>query len=81
MARTRVLATKKIPCGRTEETKHMCCTRVHKWYNSYWVIIRLGRPDVALENKRKVVYAWERRCLFCGRRVRLGGHPFDKDAW
>ena len=59
----------------------MCCTRVHKWYNSYWIIIRLGRPDVALENKRKAVYAWERRCLFCGHRVQLGGHPFEKDAW
>lgn len=72
---------KKIPCGRTKENKHLCCTRTHKWYNSYWVIIRLGRPDVALENKRKAVYAWERRCLFCGHRVQLGGHPFEKDAW
>lgn len=72
---------RKIPCGRTEENKYLCCTRKHKWYNSYWVIIRLRRPDVALENEKKSVYAWEKRCLFCGHRIQLGGHPFERNAW
>ena len=80
MTRMRVFATKKIPCGRTEETKYMCCTRVHKWYNSYWVIVRLKRPRVLLEDNSKQVYAWEKRCLFCGHTIQLGGHPFEKDA-
>lgn len=80
-ARKRILITKKIPCGRTEETKHMCCTRAHKWYNSYWIIVRLKRPRVVLEDDNKRIYAWEKRCLFCGHVIQLGGHPFEKDAW
>lgn len=71
----------KIPCGRTKENKHLCCMRNHKWYNSYWRVIRLKRPDVVLEDKKKAVYAWERRCLVCGSRIQLGGHPFEREAW
>lgn len=71
----------RIPCGRTKEDKHLCCKRNHRWCNSYWVIVRLKRPDVMLENEHKVAYAWEKRCLFCGNRVQLGGHPFEKNVW
>lgn len=55
--------------------------RNHKWYNSYWRVIRLKRPDVVLEDKKKAVYVWERRCLVCGSRIQLGGHPFEREAW
>lgn len=72
---------KDIPCGRTKENKYLCCMRKHKWYNSYWVIKRLRNPDVALENEKQPVYAWEKRCLFCGHMVQLGGHPFERNHW
>lgn len=71
----------KIPCGRNEDDKYLCCKRIHKWYNTYWIIKRLEHPDVALPNGEKGRLVLERKCLFCGHRVQLGGHPFQKDGW
>lgn len=71
----------RIPCGRTKKDNYLCCLRNHKWYNSYWVITKLRWPDVVLENRKKLILTWERRCLICGSRIQLGGHPFEKDVW
>lgn len=47
----------KIPCGRTEEDKHLCCRRKHKWYNTKLKIenIRLCKNPIKRNDKEKKV--------------------------
>lgn len=56
----------KIPCGRTQKNKYLCCTRKHCWYNTYWVVRKLGKQK----------FCWVRKCLFCHCIVELGTSPF-----
>ena len=39
-----------LPCGRLTADRHLCCTRKHHWWNTYWV---------------KMSFGWELRYLFC----------------
>lgn len=58
---------KKIPCGRIEEDKFLCCMREHHWYNSYWIPRRI---------KGTFKFTLERKCLFCGNIIEGKTHFF-----
>lgn len=61
----------KIPCGRTEEDKHLCCRRNHKWYNTRLVIdgIRICRNPI----KCKQIFreSGSAYCRVCGSQIEL----------
>lgn len=61
------MSKRRIPCGRTNSDKYLCCKRKHRWYNSYWKLKRTGKR-----------LSFEKKCLICGSTIQLGGHPFER---
>ena len=48
----------RLPCGRLITDSHLCCTRKHHWWNTYWIRSEGGW--------------WELRCLFCHHVIMMG---------
>ena len=48
----------RFPCGRQITDNYLCCTRKHRWWNTYWIHSEGGW--------------WELRCLFCHHTIMIG---------
>lgn len=63
----------KIPCGRTEEDKHLCCRRKHKWYNTKLKIENIRLCKNPIKRKRLFVIQSSIYCRYCGQCVESAG--------
>ena len=61
----------KIPCGRTEADKHLCCKRKHKWYNTKLKIENIKLCNNPIKYKQIFRVQSSIYCKYCGSIVEL----------
>ena len=63
--------SQRIPCGRTEEDKHLCCKRKHKWYNTKLEIENVKLCNNPIKYKKFFRVQSSIYCKYCGTIVEI----------